>query len=67
LNDERTECVVREMYRDSAAVFEHMGNLGETLGDLLAVCDMELEVFGVPTDELAKTMREFGARIYAPL
>ena len=44
-----------------------MENLGPVLGDLLATCDMELEVFGEPTDALAETMRSYGARIYAPL
>ena len=67
LNPEGTECVVREMYRDSEAVFEHMGNLGDTLGHLLALCDMELEVFGDPSQALIDATAEMGARIYAPL
>ena len=33
-------CVVRETYRDSQAIFEHIGNLGETMEALFGVCDM---------------------------
>ena len=52
INADESECVVQEKYRDSAAVFEHIGNLGETLGALVAVCDMHLEIYGSPSDEL---------------
>ena len=67
LDESGSECVVREAYRDSDAVFEHMANLGPVLGDLLALCEMDLEVYGQPSEALADTMRDFGARIYGPL
>ena len=67
LNDEGTECVVREAYRDSDAVFEHMGNLGETLGELMAVCDMEFEVYGKPSQALIDAIAEMDVRIFSPL
>ena len=67
LNDEGTECVVREMYRDSQAVFEHIGNLGEPLGELLALSDMDLEIYGTPTQDLTGAQADMGARIFAPL
>lgn len=35
--------------------------------DRLAACDMELEIFGKPSDDLAEVLVGFGARIYAPL
>jgi len=66
LNSDGTECVVRETYRDSEAVFEHMGNLGETLGELLSLCTMELEVYGTPSQALIDATAEMGPSIYAP-
>jgi len=42
-NANETECVVKEEYRDSAAVFVHMGNVGALLGKMLMISDMELE------------------------
>lgn len=41
-NDTHTECVVRETYKDSGAVLEHIANLGAILGAILGVCDMAL-------------------------
>lgn len=67
LNDEGTECMVREKYENSDAVFEHLGNLGDTLGELMAVCDMELEAYGSPNEALVGALGEMGAKIYAPL
>jgi quinol monooxygenase YgiN len=67
LNNEGTECVVREAYRDSDAVFEHIGNLGDTLAEVLALCDMELEIYGTPTQALIDATAEMAPRIFAPL
>jgi quinol monooxygenase YgiN len=65
-DSDETVCVVRETYRDSAAVFEHIGNLGDTFGALLATADIDLEVFGTPTQELIDGTAELGPRIYGP-
>jgi len=67
LNEEGTVCVVQEAYRDSAAVLEHVGNLGATMGDLLAVADMQLEVYGSPSVELAEATVALGPKVYAHL
>ncbi len=64
-NDDETECVVRETYRDSEAVLEHVANLGETLGALLAVCDMDLEVYGSPSAELVAATTELAPKVYS--
>ena len=65
-NDDQSCCVVRERYRDSNAVLEHMGNLGAVLGELLELAGpMELEMFGDPSEELRTTVAPFGAAIYA--
>ena len=65
MNDDQTECVVRERYRDSAAVMEHMENLGEILGSLLSTCEMDLEVYGAPSAELAAAAAPMGPRVYS--
>lgn len=59
-------CEVRETYRDSAAVFEHIGNLGDTLGDLMSVADMHLSLYGQPSPELAAALDDMGASVYTP-
>lgn len=65
-NADETECVVLETYRNSDAVLEHVANLGETMGALLSVCDMDLEVFGSPSAELVAATVELAPKVYSP-
>ena len=65
LSEDGSVCVVREAYRDSAALLEHIGNLGETMGALLRVSDMELEVFGSPSPELVEAAKELAPNVYS--
>jgi quinol monooxygenase YgiN len=65
-NDDHTECVVRETYKDSGAVLEHIANLGPTLGVFLSVCDSAFEVYGSPSDELVNATAGLALRIYSP-
>ena len=64
-NEDESECVVRERYQDSAAVMEHMGNLGETLGALLGLADLSLEVYGTPSEELASAIAGLDVTTYS--
>jgi len=64
-SEDETECVVLEKYKDSPAVFEHMGNLGENLTALTEICDMALEVYGSPSPELAAATEAMGPRVYS--
>jgi len=65
-DDTHTECVVRETYKDSGAVLEHIANLGATLGAILGVCDMALEVYGSPSAELVEAAAGLAPKIYSP-
>ena len=65
-NDTHTECVVRETYKDSKAVLEHVANLGATLGAILEVSDMALEVYGSPSAELVEATTALAPKIYSP-
>ena len=64
-NDDQTVCEVRERYRDSEAVLEHIGNLGDTFGALLGVCDMSLGVYGTPSPALLKASEGLDLVIYS--
>jgi quinol monooxygenase YgiN len=65
-NADHTECVVRETYRDSDAVLEHVSNLGDTLGALMAVSDLDIEVFGAPSAALVEATAALAPRVYSP-
>ena len=64
-NDSRTECVVRERYRDSEAVLQHIANLGDTMGELLQACDLSVEVFGEPSQKLLEATTAIPTRVYS--
>ena len=53
LNDEGTECMIVERYRDSAAAMEHAANLGHLFDDVLATVEIvHGELLGDPSAEL---------------
>jgi quinol monooxygenase YgiN len=66
-NDAKTECVVRETYRDSDAVMHHIANLGEAMEKLLSVCDLSVEVFGDPSSELLEASADIPTQVYSYL
>lgn len=63
-NDELSECLVREIYRDSGAVLQHMENVGAMLGQLLTISELSLQVCGTPSEELKKASEGMGITYY---
>lgn len=66
LSDDGTTCVVRERYRDSAAVLEHAANLGDLLPGIVSVADPDFEICGAPTQELLDALSAFPVRVFDP-
>ncbi len=64
LDEQNHKCVVRECYRSSDAALSHMGNLGDLLGELLAVSDLSLELFGQPSDKLMEATAGMDIKVY---
>ena len=52
INADKSECVVRERYRDSAAALEHVANLGEETRLALGEANMRLEICGAASQAL---------------
>ena len=67
IDDAEGTCVVQERYRDSEAVFEHIGFLGETYPALTEFCELRIVACGRPSDALRQLLSSFNAEIYAPL
>ena len=56
-NDDQSECVVLERYRDSEAAIEHAANLGDLFGAVLAtVTVVHGELLGEPSAELREKL-----------
>ena len=63
-NDAGDECIVRETYSDSDAVLEHISHVGEQLGELLEISDLDLKVFGDPSAELVEASAGLSPHVY---
>ena len=58
-NDDQSECVVIERYRDSKAAIEHAANLSDLFGPILAtVSVVHGELLGEPSAELRANLAE---------
>ena len=64
-SDDRSLCLVRERYRDSEALLDHIDNLGELLGTLLEACDISVEIFGEPSTELVEATAGIPTKVYS--
>ena len=65
-NDDYSECVVHERYRDSAALLEHAASLGDTMDTLLETCSISGEICGTPSPGLMRALESQGVRVYSP-
>jgi quinol monooxygenase YgiN len=65
-NDDQSECIVLERYRDSKALIEHAAHLGELGEAILATGWVSGELLGEPSAELKAMMVGSGVRRFAP-
>jgi quinol monooxygenase YgiN len=66
-NDDYTECVVVERYRDFAALLQHLANIGDDIMQaLFKICSMSGDILTTPTPELRKMIEGLDIRLYSP-
>jgi len=65
-NEDQTECLVLERYRDSQSLLEHLNNIGELMGALLKTCTGSGEVCGKASPELIKALDGSPVRLFSP-
>ena len=67
LNDDESECMVIERYRDSAALIEHFENIGDLADAILAtVSVVHGEILGDASEELRANLADSPVRFFAP-
>jgi quinol monooxygenase YgiN len=66
LNDDQSEGIVLERYRDSAALIEHAANLGDLSAAIFATGSFAGEVLGEPNAQLTATLADSPVRIFKP-
>ena len=57
-NDDQSECIVLERYRDSEALIEHAANLGDLMQATLATGSVSGELLGEPSAELRANLAD---------
>jgi quinol monooxygenase YgiN len=63
-DEKESECVVVELYKDSAAVLNHVGLIGELLGKMMAMSDFSGEVYGNASAELKGALAGLNVKMY---
>ena len=66
LNDDQTEALVHERYRDSEALIEHFENLGDLAAAVLATGSVSGELLGHPTPTLRAALAPTNVTIFTP-
>ena len=67
LNDDESECMVIERYRDSAALIEHFQNIGELSDAILAIVSVvHGEVLGEVSAELQANLADTPVQSFGP-
>lgn len=65
-NEDQSECVVLERYRDEEALIEHGTHLGDLSPAILATGSVSVDLLGDPSDELRANLAAGGIRLFAP-
>jgi hypothetical protein len=65
-NDDQSECVVVERYRDSVALIEHAAHVGDIMEAIFATGWVSSELLGEPSEELRANMADGDVRLFTP-
>ena len=65
-NEDQSECIVLERYRDSEALIEHAVHLGDLGAAIFATGWVSGELLGEPSAELREKMAGSGVRLFTP-
>ena len=65
-NDDQSECIVLERYRDSEALIEHAAHIGDLMDAIVATGSVSGELLGEPSAELKANLADSPVRLFAP-
>jgi quinol monooxygenase YgiN len=65
-NEDESEALVFERYRDSEAALEHFANISHLMAPLMATATVTGELLGTPNDEIRKNLSKGGPRLFTP-
>jgi quinol monooxygenase YgiN len=65
-NNDQSECIVLERYRDSDALIEHSAHIGDLMGAIVATGSVSGELLGEPSAELRANLADSPVRLFTP-
>jgi len=65
-NDDQSECIVLERYRDSEALIEHFAHIGDLMEAIVATGSVSGELLGEPSAELRAKLADGEVRLFTP-
>jgi quinol monooxygenase YgiN len=65
-NDDESECIVLERFRDSEALIEHGAHLSDLMEAILATGAVSGELLGEPSAELRARLADSEVRLFRP-
>jgi len=66
VNDDQSECIIVERYKDSSALIEHAAHVGHMMEAIFATGWVSSELLGEPSKELRAMMEDGDVRLFAP-
>jgi quinol monooxygenase YgiN len=66
LNDDESQCIIVERYKDSAALMEHGSHIGHLMGPIFATGSASSDMLGQPNAELRAMMTDGPVRLFTP-
>jgi quinol monooxygenase YgiN len=66
LNDDESEAVVFERYRDADAAIEHFSNISHLMAPILATASVTGEVLGTPNAKMKALLGKGGPNLFTP-
>jgi quinol monooxygenase YgiN len=65
-NDDQSECILLERYRDSEALIEHAAHIGDLREAIVAMGSVTGELLGKPSAELRANVADGPVRLFTP-
>jgi quinol monooxygenase YgiN len=65
-NDDQSEAIVLERYKNSKGLIEHLAHLGDTGEAVLATASVSGEILGEPSAELRAKLADAPVRLFTP-
>jgi quinol monooxygenase YgiN len=66
VNDDQSECIIVERYKDSPALIEHAAHVGHMMEAIFATGWVSSELLGEPSKELRAMMADGDVRLFTP-